>query len=344
MLFRSRGIGVAAARLHDELAPKLSDTVELAAGLREIDLSAKPSVDGITLAPPRIGVAKIAGAVENTTPVLPWIPPFKAGHPKTRSLGQHGAKRVIGFEPIHQRINPDADFPQIIPMQLIRINDVGVLALPFEITVESGRRIASAVENAGDVATAVVSSLANDHCDYLTTPEEYSAQFYEGASTIFGPRQLEFMAASARDLAADLAKSGAVADVPAQRHFDFSVHRYYAAPTPVSVGRVLGTARFVEATPDEDAYWSMEWTDVTPGDLNWHEPLVRVEAEQPDGTWTPVADDQGYYVGVTYLGAKAAAHRYEAAWFAPPLGAPGKHRFVLAANASQPETASHPFD
>ena len=339
-----RGIGAAAAELHAALEPSLSSEVDLSAGLREIDLSRSPSVDGITLAPPRIGVAKIAGAFENTTPVLPWIPPFKAGYPRSRPHPLHGAKRVIGFDAGHQRVNPDADFPQLIPMQLIRINNVGVLGLPFEITVESGRRIAAAVEQSPDINTAVVSSLANDHCDYLTTPEEYSAQFYEGASTIFGPRQLEFMTASARDLAADLAKTGSVADVPASRTFDFSVQRYYAVPTRAAAPRALQSARFVEATRDEDAYWALEWSDVAPGDLHWHEPLVRVEAQQPDGSWTPAADDQGYCVGVTYLGERGGTHRYEAAWYAPPLGQPGKHRFVLVANAGQPETASQPFD
>jgi neutral ceramidase len=332
-----RGIGAAAAHLHAKLRSRLHADVDLAAGLREVPWTSE--VDGIRLAPPRIGVAKLAGAVENTTPVVHQIPPFRPGFPRLRPSGPHGAKRIVAGDVLHQRVNPDRDFPQLIPVQLIRIDDHGVLGLPFEVTVEAGRRIASAVEAAG-VGTAIVSSLANDHCDYLTTPEEYALQYYEGASTIFGPRQLAWVSACARDLTTDLLKSGAVADLQPQRRFDFTVRRYCATPSGATALRVTEPPRFVEATRDEDAYWEMCWTDVPRGDLAWHEPLVRVDAEQADGSWRPLADDQGWRVGVFEL----APRRYAARWYAPPLGRPGRFRFVLLANAAQPETAGTPFD
>jgi neutral ceramidase len=188
--------------------------------------------------------------------------------------------------------------------------------------------------SAGDT-TAFVSSLANDHCDYLTTAEEYAAQYYEGASTLFGPRQLEFIVGCARDLAA----AGAVQEAQ-PRHFDFTVHRYLAAPDGKYAERVLGDARFTDSTVDEDAYWELSWTDVSPGDLSWHEPLVHVEAA--DGS--VAADDDGWHLGVTYAGVRGGSHTYRARWYHPPLGRPGRHRFVLRANGPQPEVAGEFFD
>jgi len=38
----------------------------------------------------------------------------------------------------------------------------------------------------GDIHV-VISALANTYANYITTPEEYYVQRYEGASTIYGP-------------------------------------------------------------------------------------------------------------------------------------------------------------
>ncbi|MDG3017199.1 neutral/alkaline non-lysosomal ceramidase N-terminal domain-containing protein [Speluncibacter jeojiensis] len=344
-----RGIGAAAAELHARLGESLHSRVDLAAGLREVDMSAHPEVAGIRLPEPRIGVAKLAGAQENTTPLLDRIPPFRPGCPR-RPHGMQAEKRVVAGEPAHRVVNPTASFPQFMPVQLLRIDDVAILGLPFEVTVAAGRRIADAVRARSDAETVVVSSLANDHCDYLTTAEEYAAQYYEGASTLYGPRQQEFVAACAADLAEDLAEGGVVADVPGHRVFDFTVRHYRARPDGVPAPRRAERARFVDATAVEDAHWRMEWSDVGPGDLHWHAPLVRVQTELEDGSWAPAAqdglpvDDQGWRVGVEYLGGSGGRHRYVTRWFAPPLGRPGRHRFVLCANAGQPEIAGQPFD
>ncbi len=344
-----RGIGAEAAALHARLGEELSADFAIGAALDEIDLRDHPEVDGIRLASPRIGWAKTAGAAENTTPFLHLLPPFRAGWGR-RPRGPHGEKRIAGTELGHDRLvgRPD-EFPQLIPLHLLRLGDAAVLGLPFETTVEAGRRVGAALL-ASRLAPArgFVSSLVDDHCDYLTTPEEYTAQYYEGASTLFGPRQQEWVAGMATRVADRLAAGEQPAG--AARTFDFEVRRYLAEPTGVPAQRRTGTARFVEATATENAFWEMSWTDVAPGDLVWHEPLVRVEAEAPDGSWSTAVhegrpvDDQGWRLGITYRGRKDGAHRYVVRWYAPPLGRPGRHRFVLVGNGPQPETAGDPFD
>jgi len=343
-----RGIGAAAAELHADLGPQLSADLPVSAALRQLDTAEDPVVDGIHLESPRIGWAKTAGAAENITPVLHLVPPFKAGHPR-RPRGPHGEKRIAGTELGHGRFvgRPD-EFPTVIPLHLLRLGHAAVVGVPFETTVEAGRRIGSAIlDSALDVQTAFVSSLVNDHTDYLTTPEEYTAQYYEGASVLFGPRQQEWVAGQARRLADDHASG--LTSVSRPRSFDFGLHRYLAEPTGEATSRLFGTVRFVEATSTENAYWEQLWSDVAPGDLRWHEPLARVETEV-DGQWLPASydgrlvDDQGWHLGISYLGHKNRRHGYAARWYAPPLGRPGRHRFVLLRNGGQPELAGPAFD
>jgi neutral ceramidase len=343
-----RGIGAAAAELHASLEPDLDGQFPVNAALRQLDTTENPEVDGIKLSSPRIGWAKTAGAGENTTPVLHLIPPFKAGHPG-RPRGPHAEKRIAGTEWGHSRLvgRPD-QFPTVLPLHLLTLGRAAVVGLPFETTVEAGRRIGAAVTSSTlDLDTAFVSSLVNDQTDYLTTPEEYTAQYYEGASVLFGPQQQAWVAGQARKLANDVAAG--IASLPRARTFDFGVRRYLPQPSGAGATRLLEGVRFVEATSTENAYWEQVWSDVAPGDLVWHEPIVRVEVAT-EGNWAPasydgrVVDDNGWHLGVTYLGRKHAKHRYAARWYAPPLGRPLQHRFVLLANGGQPEINGPAFD
>lgn len=91
---------------------------------------------------------------------------------------------------------PDGKFgwaPLQIPVQVMRIGQLAVIAVPGEPTTMSGRRIRrqvlEALKGAG-VTHAVVAGLSNQYMGYITTPEEYGKQYYEGASTEFGPHQL----------------------------------------------------------------------------------------------------------------------------------------------------------
>jgi neutral ceramidase len=302
-------------------------------------------------------MAKLAGAIENTTPVLDHIPPFKAGYPKPWSRGSHGAKWVFAGAPLQRRISPAQTFPRVLPIQLLRIGTMALLGLPFEVTVEAGRRLESSTQAAlgrdSGVHRMVVTSAANDYWDYLTTPEEYTRQCYEGASTLYGPRSHAFVTAAAAALAADLQRLGTVSDELPRRAFHFHARRYLPRPTGVAAARTaVGPPAFTEASPSEDAYWEFRWSDVAPADLVWHLPLVRVEtASGPGGAWVPAShddrpvDDEGWHVGVIHLGrAHSDRHRYATRWYEPRLGPPVQHRFVLLANAGQPRVDSEAFD
>ena len=329
-----RGVGAQAAALYERLAEELTSDVSLGCAFREVDLAVDRRIDGIELPRrPAVGAALVAGAKENETPVIHRIPPFRAGSPKRRfsQANAHAQKWVLGSRWLQPVIIRLRDFPHVLPLQALRIGAHTIVGMPFEVTIESGRRMAEAVGG----TRVVVSSVANEYTGYVTTPEEYTRQYYEGGHTIYGPNTLPFLAAQAARLARDLDERAVTSAPLGERSFDLATHRYLATAEPAPPERAWsGPARFVDPTKIEDAYWEITWTDAAPGNLAWHEPLVRVE----DDAQHVVADDQWGAIEVTYVG----DHRYRARWYSPAFGAP--HRFVLCANAGRPEIVSDRFD
>jgi len=64
--------------------------------------------------------------------------------------------------------------------------------VPGEFTTMAGRRLrnkvaAAAAATGGKDFDVILAGLSNIYTSYITTPEEYQAQRYEAASTIFGP-------------------------------------------------------------------------------------------------------------------------------------------------------------
>ena len=79
-----------------------------------------------------------------------------------------------------------------LPVQLVRIGGLYLVCLPIEVTVTAGLRLRQAVAAvmSTGVEHVIVQGYANGYAHYLTTPEEYDVQEYEGGSTIFGRQQL----------------------------------------------------------------------------------------------------------------------------------------------------------
>jgi neutral ceramidase len=369
-----RGIGAEAAALHERLGGSLRADVVLGCGLREVDLEdgAGAAIGGVTLPRrPAVGAALVAGAHENVTPIVHRIPPFRPETRKPAALQRpanpHGAKWVIGTRWLQPVVLPLRSFPRVIPFHVLRIDDTALVGLPFELTVETGRRIRAAAEAAlggagssegsGDrsgVRRVVVSSVANEYSGYVATAEEYELQHYEGGHTLYGPSTERFVSAHAGELVGEVADGRAVDDGPSVRRWDLRVRRYLPVrgATSAEVGErsFEGSVRFTAPTVREDGVWETRWRDVEPAALDWHEPMVRVERSVGGGPWEPaeregrVVDDQGWDLEVRWLGGDDGVHRYAVRWFDPAFGSDLRHRFVIAANAGRPEVTSAPFD
>lgn len=78
--------------------------------------------------------------------------------------------------------------PAIVDLQVMRIGQTLVLALPGEFSTMAGRRMRETIRAVtGNKFEVMMSGLANTYTSYMVTPEEYNIQRYEGASTIYGP-------------------------------------------------------------------------------------------------------------------------------------------------------------
>lgn len=80
--------------------------------------------------------------------------------------------------------------PDVLPLQIIRVGELAIIAVPFECTTMCGRRIRETVlqELAPlGVRKTVIAGLANAYSGYVVTREEYAAQHYESGSVYFGP-------------------------------------------------------------------------------------------------------------------------------------------------------------
>ena len=85
--------------------------------------------------------------------------------------------------------------PDIVDVQLFRIGSFVIAGVPGEFTTMSGRRLREALQ--ATLASVgiqhpqvVIAGLSNLYTHYIATPEEYTAQRYEAASTIYGPQTL----------------------------------------------------------------------------------------------------------------------------------------------------------
>mmetsp|Transcript_18634 Transcript_18634/g.43191 ORF Transcript_18634/g.43191 Transcript_18634/m.43191 type:complete len:350 (+) Transcript_18634:34-1083(+) len=87
--------------------------------------------------------------------------------------------------------------PNSVPISIFRVGRLFILNVPGEFTTMSGRRLRRAVESIlvkeGGIKDPIVTiaGLANTYTHYIATREEYDAQRYEAASTLYGPHTLE---------------------------------------------------------------------------------------------------------------------------------------------------------
>ena len=76
-----------------------------------------------------------------------------------------------------------------LPIGVARVGQLAMVLVPSEVTTMSGRRMRDTVKSVlGDeVKYVVIAGYSNDYAGYITTPEEYAVQQYEGGHTLFGP-------------------------------------------------------------------------------------------------------------------------------------------------------------
>ncbi|OCT71455.1 putative neutral ceramidase C [Xenopus laevis] len=94
-----------------------------------------------------------------------------------------------------EMVKPIPWHPTIVDVQMFTVGSIALLALPAEFTTMAGRRLREEVKKILDPSETlntevVLAGLCNVYTHYVTTYEEYQAQRYEAASTIYGPHTL----------------------------------------------------------------------------------------------------------------------------------------------------------
>ncbi|RLO13857.1 hypothetical protein DYB28_014546 [Aphanomyces astaci] len=115
--------------------------------------------------------------------------------------------------------------PEVLPVQVVKIGQIALASVPFEVTTMAGRRIRQSIMSAlgGSVSQVAIAAVSNGYAQYLTTKEEYLVQHYEGASTLFGPNQLVAVQQELARVAKSVANpSIPLASGPRPRSFDRS--------------------------------------------------------------------------------------------------------------------------
>jgi neutral ceramidase len=149
-------------------------------------------------AEPMFGVAVVGGAADGRTAFyeLGWQRgpnAIREGRPikgQGRKQPALDAKWLPGLK-VSELLSPPRDFPREVPVSVAEIGPLFVAAVPVEMTTTMGRRLRAALSSSEPGRRVAIVGLANEYLSYVTTPEEYDLQDYEGGSTIFGPSEGE---------------------------------------------------------------------------------------------------------------------------------------------------------
>ncbi|MCX7678177.1 MAG: neutral/alkaline non-lysosomal ceramidase N-terminal domain-containing protein [Spirochaetes bacterium] len=355
------GLGEKCIALFQSLEAKLHQNVDVSTALREVDYYKNNSINGISLCiPPRVGNTLLAGASDGgPTPVLQWLPFFREGSKRwIFTCGCHGNRRIAGW-PIQSIILPKDEFPHRITYQIVKIHDTLFIPLPYEVTMEAGRRIAESAKQHAElngmrnVAHYVVLSCANGYTGYCTTPEEYSQQRYEGGHTLYGPNTAPFVAAQVGALVGDMARSGRIDETEREWSFVLSSRTFYKEyDQPKGLRAPLCEPIFAKGRGEEEDCVKFQWKDVPPSLIEWHRPLVSIESRTSDEDWKTLridgipVTDEGYDVAVVFLYTNEGDGMwgYEARWYNPVKKDGIQYRFRIEARGHYPVLYSKEFN
>lgn len=222
---------------------------------------------------------------------------------------------------------------QIHSVTVARIGQLVMLALPAEVTTMAGRRLRDSVmSELGDWAKYIVlAGYANGYGGYVTTPEEYQLQQYEGGHTLHGRWSLPAYQQVANQLAAALQSGSTVSN---EVVYDDWRGKSVGLPLPVGEAATLpegthyGDALPLAKTQYERGesvlieFWSANPTaHFTTGNN-----FLQVERRTPAG-WQVVADDGDWSTRVRWR-LEDDAYIAQLSWAAPVEAPAGDYRIT----------------
>ena len=234
--------------------------------------------------------------------------------PKGIVASLHGLNRFASF--VQERV----------PVQLVRIGRLHLITIPGEPTIVSGLRLRRTVADivGADLEDVLCVGYSNAYLHYVTTPEEYDEQRYEGGSTLFGRWQLPALMQTAAMLATAVRDGEPV--VAGERPGPANLRSWLRKP-----GADVGEFGAVTVHPHE-AYAPgdvvrVEFASANPNhDLRRGNTYVEVQRRVDDG-WVRVADDGDWSTTIRWRREGDRGFVAMLTWDVPDH-ASGEHRVV----------------
>eukprot|EP01063_Lacrimia_lanifica_P027488 TRINITY_DN3867_c0_g1_i2.p1 TRINITY_DN3867_c0_g1~~TRINITY_DN3867_c0_g1_i2.p1 ORF type:complete len:725 (+),score=274.66 TRINITY_DN3867_c0_g1_i2:123-2177(+) len=223
-----------AQKLYDSATEELTGPVDMRQTYVDMSQYSFPLADGtnVTTCDPAMGYAFAAGTtdgpgmfnfVQGTNSTNPFWNAVShlLSKPTAAQTACHHPKPILLNVGGMSKPYPWA--ATVVPVMVQRMGRFFLVNVPSEFTTMAGRRMRAAVAAEvtslgllpkGTTPVVVIAGLSNDYADYTTTYEEYQAQRYEAASTIFGPHELDAFIHIARGLVQDMAKGRPSASLP----------------------------------------------------------------------------------------------------------------------------------
>lgn len=231
-------------------------------------------------------------------------------------------------------LNSPAWVPHNMPVQIFKIGRLIIAGVPGEMTTMSGRRLKHLLKDAfnGQIDQVVIAGLSNSYAGYITTPEEYEQQNYEGGFTVFGQWTLPAYMQGFKRIAIDM-KQHRDSDVGPMPE-DLSDNTG-SLITPVFFDDVPPMRRFgdVHLQPFKE-YWPEDlvhvafWSGHPRNNLQTMKGFLEVQQLMPNGQWQALAHDWDFEtvyrwerIGIAY----AYGHVY---WKIPAHTASGTYRIT----------------
>lgn len=237
--------------------------------------------------------------------------------------------------------------PQTVRLQLLRINDLALAAMPGEPTVQMGRRIERSVVAAGGglFKDAITVGLANDYVSYMATIQEYEAYQYEGGFSLYGQQTGNLLKERLVHLASHMKAGAPVEECTVDRGCVVPPDGSGLATAPVPLTPDVG-AGVAEAQPSSVQRFvgtRFDWAGGGPA-AEWtqNDALVELQKLSPSGTWGTVASDLDFEVPVHYQ--KSGGVHHWTAYFDPTKDqAGGAYRFHVTGHRATGPTITEPY-
>jgi neutral ceramidase len=252
----------------------------------------------------------------------------------------HAPKGIVAPGSLLNRVRPFVQ--ERVPVQLMRIGRLYLIGIPGEPTIVSGLRLRRAVAavTGSELSDVLCVGYSNAYIHYVTTPEEYLEQRYEGGSTLFGRWQLPVLMQTAAGLAAamrDGLPAAAGPRPPAALRTSWLRRR---RPDTGEFGAVI-----IEPRAEYQAGQSVR---VVFGSAYPNNDLRRgstfLEVQRHDGTdWVRVADDGDWATTFGWRRAGRSGSLATIEWAIPLDAEPGRYRIVHHGTARRGYGTLAPF-